>query len=116
VAVSTEEEYFATLDRIIKGSILIANPSTEDGARIKYRVAYDRLVEDCRAYRRAIRMQMFPGLKEVYEQIGYKVAELKDVQPAEEIKPTPTENQQAEPEPKPVPPKPPAKLSDFLDD
>jgi hypothetical protein len=103
VAVSTEEEYFATLNRIIKGSIIIANPSTEDSARIKYQVAYDRLVEDCQAYRRAIRMQMFPGLKEVYEQIGYKVAELKDVeQPTYEAQ-SPT-------------PKPTAKLSDFLDD
>lgn len=77
--VTNDEERQLMQSRIIKASIVIDDmPDNTERARLT--AAYDELVRIMKAYDRAQYCKQYPGVRVIYEQLGWVVADLKTEQ------------------------------------
>ena len=68
--IQTEEEYEATLQRILKGAEKIEHPLTTPEKRAEYMKLYDALYESARDYLMRECARKLPYMQRVYEQNG----------------------------------------------
>lgn len=68
--IQTEEEYEATLQRILKGAEMIDHPLTTPELRTKYMRLYDELYEAARDYLRRDIARKLPYMKRFYDEHG----------------------------------------------
>jgi hypothetical protein len=88
--VTNDEERQLMQGRIIKASIMIEGmPKNEEKAR--YMLAYDEMVSIMKAYDRAEYCKNYPGVRAIYEQLGWVVGEGK-TEPRETSAPNDTES------------------------
>lgn len=68
--IQTEEEYEATLQRILKGAEKIEHPLTTPEKRAEYMKLYDALYESARDYLRRDIARKLPYMKRFYDEHG----------------------------------------------
>lgn len=71
--VTNDAERDEMQSRIIKASVLIADPLLEPAEKSRYMAAYDEMVSIMKAYDRAEYCKKFPGVRAIYEQLGWIV-------------------------------------------
>ncbi len=71
--VTNDQERDAMQDRIVKAALYLSNPLLDEAEKSRLMQAYDSMVEIMKAYDRAELVKKYPGLREIYEQLGWVV-------------------------------------------
>jgi hypothetical protein len=85
--VTNEEEFNAMQERINNCAVAIANPVTSDADKARFKVAYDEMVRKLHYYRHTEMAKTYPGLKQIYKELGYEFDESPVAQEPEPIEP-----------------------------
>lgn len=109
--VTNDEERDAMQDRITEAATHLGNPLIDEAEKRRLMPAYNAMVEMMKAYDRAEYCKKYPGVREIYEQLGWIVGTGKVEQPE-----TAAAESLQDPEPLQEPLPATSNYADFLDD
>lgn len=102
--IENEEQYRKAMQFMVDTAIELEDPLLDGPERAKKMALYDRVDELAEQYRRGQLAKKFPGLREVYRQLGWNYDEPDDAEESQEPnEPDAPEEPTPMPEPEPVP-------------
>lgn len=114
--IENDEAYDRSAKWLIDKAQQISDPLIDEAEKTKLMGHYDYVDSEMQRYRRGQMINLFPGLRKVYAELGWNYDEPAVTAAAEPKQPAPEPAPQPQKQEQPEAPKPAKRVSGFLDD